>query len=693
MTKIREEGRTMKNKLTLNTGLKLIIYVVNMILCTVFVFLGSLPESYNYSVGSVAGADIYASKTFTDTYETEVKAVLARNSVPSIFVRSSEISDQNIKNTTTFFDLASQIREQKGTAMASVNDINTLKANLSNTLGIDVSIADINLFLNMSNSTFSYIRDKGISIVELIMIEDIDESKLNSAVDTQIDSFKETNPFYENYAESFRNVLKSLLKPNSIFDSGATNDAAEVAYSEVMANPVIIEKGTKIVSSGEVVTEHIYSMMVNLELIREGSFDLVILARSLVYVMMVTIVGLLFIRTFRKKDEKDIKIVLLLNITFAIPVIAAFYASQFSNLISFVLFFTVICATYLGISQSVILSYMNILIMWPIYNFDIELMFIMGLTVLVCSVIAGRRDHNNSSALIIILPFVTAILGSVAFNFFHGSTNSEYVNSVLYVSISTIFSLVLAIGLTPIYELVINSASPVRLIELSQQGHPLLKRLFFEASGTSQHSLFVSNLADAAAEAIGADSLLCKVASYYHDIGKLENPTYFTENQTDIANPHDSISVMESVRIITGHTEAGIKLARKYRLPEAIIKIIDEHHGTTYPAYFYYKACDEAKANGLEMPSLENFRYKGHIPSSRESAIVMMADTCEAAIRSMKITDINKCEEEIRKLIRGKINQDQLINSGLSFDDIEKIIIAFRQVYAGTMHERIQYPK
>ena len=683
----------MKNKLTLNTGLKLLVYLINMILCTVFVFLGSLPESYNYSVGSVAGSDIYASKTFTDTYETEVKAVLARNSVPSIFVRSSEISDQNIKDTTTFFDLTSQIREQKGTAMASVSDISTLKANIADSLGIDVSVPDLNLFLNMSNSTFSYVRDKGISIVELIMIEDIDESKLNNAIDTQIENFKVTNPFYGDYADSFRNILKSLLKPNSIFDSSATSDAADIAYSEALANPVIIEKGTKIISSGEVVTEHIYSMMVNLELIREGSFDLVILARSLTYVLLITVVGLFFVRTFRKKEEKDIKIVLLLNITFVIPVIAAFYASQFSNLISFVLFFTVICATYLGISQSVILSFLNLLITWPIYNFDTEVLFVIGLTVLVCAVIAGRRDRNNSSALIIILPFITAVLGSLVFNFFHGSTNSEYINSILYISISTVFSLVLAIGLTPIYELVSNSASPVRLIELSQQGHPLLKRLFFEASGTYQHSLFVSNLADAAADAIGVDSLLCKVASYYHDIGKLENPTYFTENQTDIANPHDSISVMESVRIITGHTEAGIRLARKYRLPEAIVKIIDEHHGTTYPAYFYRKACDEAKANGLDMPSLENFRYKGHIPSSKESAIVMMADTCEAAIRSMKITDIGKCEEEIRKLVRGKIDQDQLINSGLSFDDIEKIIIAFRQVYAGTLHERIQYPK
>ncbi|MBO4459957.1 MAG: HDIG domain-containing protein [Clostridiales bacterium] len=683
----------MKNKPGLNKMLRLITYITNLVLCTVFVFLGSLPESYDYSVGSVANTDIYASKTFTDTYETEYQAIIARNSVASIFVRSSEISEKNVKDTTTFFDLTSQIRQQKLGEVTSLTEINTLKNNLLTSIGIDAPVSDLTVFLNLSDSTFSYMRDKGISIAELIMVEDVDESHLESAIDSQITNFKDANPSYSSYANAFGEILKLIMKPNSIFDSDATNEAASVAYSEAMDNPVIVEKGTKIISSGEVVTEHIYSMMVNLELIRESSFDIIILARSLLYTLILFLVGYFFTRTFSNKERKEFKVFLLLNITFVLPVAVAFYASQFSGLLAFVLFFTVICATYLGVSESVILSYANLLIMWPIYNFDIELLFVMSITILVCATIAGRRDRAYSSALIIILPSVIAISGSLIFNFFHGSTNAEYINSVLYVSISTIFSLILAIGLTPIYELVSNSASPVRLIELSQPGHPLLKRLFFEASGTYQHSLMVSNLADAAADAIGADSLLCKVACYYHDIGKLENPTYFTENQTDIANPHDSISVMESVKIITSHPEEGIKLARKYRLPEAIIKIIDEHHGTTYPAYFYRKACDEAKSNGMDMPSLENFRYKGHIPSSRESGVIMLADTCEAAIRSMKIDDINKCEEKIRELVRGKIDQDQLINSGLSFDDIEKIIIAFRQVYAGAMHERIQYPK
>ena len=205
--------------------------------------------------------------------------------------------------------------------------------------------------------------------------------------------------------------------------------------------------------------------------------------------------------------------------------------------------------------------------------------------------------------------------------------------------------------------------------------------------------MMVASLADAAADAIGADSLFCRVASYFHDIGKLENPIFFTENQADGYNPHNDLTITDSVAIITAHTKDGVKLARKYHLPESFVRVIEEHHGTTYPGYFYYKACKEAEAAGLPQPDVDSFRYQGRIPASKESAIIMISDTAEAAIRSNKLTDIDEIEKLVRRLIKDKIDQDQLINSGLSFDDLEKIVNAFKQVYAGTLHERIAYPQ
>ena len=176
--------------------------------------------------------------------------------------------------------------------------------------------------------------------------------------------------------------------------------------------------------------------------------------------------------------------------------------------------------------------------------------------------------------------------------------------------------------------------------------------------------MMVANLADSAAEAIGANPLLCKVGSYYHDIGKLERPEYFTENQANGVNPHDQLPVEKSIEIITAHPSDGLKLAKKFRLPMAIQNIILEHHGTTCPGYFYLKAQKEAEEKGEPMPPKENFSYKGSVPTTRESAIIMIADSCEAAVRSRGVHDVEEGEILFRKIIKSKIDEDQLVHSG-----------------------------
>ena len=525
------------------------------------------------------------------------------------------------------------------------------------------------------------------------MLGDVNDAMISSKIDEQINSFRESSPSYSKFANSMSAVLKALLEPNTIYDEKATADAANNAYIAVLNEPVIVEKGTKLVESGSIIDAHVYSNLVELELIRDSSFDFVILARVVIYVLVLSAVALVYLNIERKKLKVETPVFYLLIVTFLITIGVSVYLSTLSNLLCITIFFAAVCATYLGTQNGIILSVLNLMFIWPMHGFDSEMFFINLVGIILCSIFAGRTDKIINNAYLIFFPTIATIGTSFAYNFLIGNTRNEYLNSFIFTFVSCIASLVAAIGLSPVFELLCNAASPVKLISLSQPGQHLLKRLFLEASGTHQHSMMVANLADSAAEAIGADSLLCKVAAYYHDIGKLENPEYFTENQHGGENPHDKLTIMESVAIITKHPEDGVKLAKKERLPNAIIKIIDEHHGTTYPSYFYRKAVEDAKAKGLEPPDVNNFRYRGHIPSSRESAIVMMADTCEAAVRSMKTSDVAGAEQLIRVLIKDKIDQDQLINSGLSFDDIEKIIIAFKQVYAGVFHERIKYPE
>ena len=690
----------MSNNKSVKPQFHQIISLVLAALTIVFlVFTGSLPTSYDYEVGSIANQDIYAPRTFADSYETERRAIVARNTVDDIFVRSDKQSEECIDRVDDFFDLTEQQRQVvtqsrlTSSPIAAAEAANQLAANVDQTLNVKVEPEKIAVFFEMSGSTFTYIREKTTGLAELIMLGDVNDAVLSTKIEEQINSFREANPSYSKYADAMSVVLSATLEPNTVFDEKATADSANNAYIAVLNDPVMIDKGSRLVEAGSIIDEHIYSNLVELELIRDSSFNLVILIRAAFYVLIVAACALVYLNIERKKLKISMPIFYMLLVTFLITIGASVYLSTISSLLCIVIFFAAVCAMYLGTQDGIILSVLNLLFVWPMYSFDPEMFFISLVGIVLCSIFAGRTDRIINNAALIFFPTLATIGASISYNFLIGNARTSFLNSVIYTFISCIASLVAAIGLSPIYELISNAASPVKLISLSQPGQHLLKRLFLEATGTHSHSMMVANLADSAAEAIGADALLCKVAAYYHDIGKLENPEYFTENQHDGINPHDKLTVMESVAIITKHPEDGVKLAKKERLPNAIIKIIDEHHGTTYPSYFYRKAVEDAKARGLEPPDINNFKYRGHIPSSRESAIVMLADTCEAAVRSMKTTDVSSAEQLIRALIKDKIDQDQLSNSGLSFDDLEQIVVAFKQVYAGVFHERIKYPE
>ena len=677
---------------------QIVVMVLVALLILLIVFYGYMPDSYNYTVGSISESDIYATRTITDTYQTEYEALIAKNSVAAIFVRNEEISTSNVEDVDTFFTCVTQTRDlinnqTTGTFITEEVGLQNLKSSLRSKFNKNFDDTDLTVFIKMTRSAFSYIEDKGISMTEVLMMSNVNSDSIEGAINEQIESFKQTNPAYSAYADTLFNILTTIVQPNSTYDKAATEDAEDNAYQTAIDNPIVIERGTKIVSAGEVIDDHSLRLLEDLDLINKYGFDYYILARVAAYVILIFGACIFYISIKENDFKINLSVFYILIITYMIPIAASIYLSELSSMLVIELFFTAICAMYMGVSASIILSFSNLFLMWPVYSFDIDTMFVQAISIFVCSCVAGRQNKRFNSAAIIIVPTIAAELATIAFSFFSNATRTEYINAAMMTGLSTIGSLVIAVGLLPIYELFSNRVTPVRLIELSQPGHPILKRLFIEASGTYQHSMMVANLADSAAEAIGADALLCKVASYFHDIGKLENPMYFTENQQGGVNPHDSLTVMESVEIIISHPENGVKLARKHKLPEPIIKIIDEHHGTTYPGYFYNKACEEATAAGLDMPDPANFRYRGHIPSSRESAIVMLADTCEAAIRSSGKTDLDSCEALIRRLIKGKIDQDQLRESGLSFEDIEKIVESFKNFYAGAFHERIKYPE
>ncbi|MDF2523939.1 MAG: phosphohydrolase, partial [Clostridiales bacterium] len=225
-------------------------------------------------------------------------------------------------------------------------------------------------------------------------------------------------------------------------------------------------------------------------------------------------------------------------------------------------------------------------------------------------------------------------------------------------------------------------------LELTNPNQTLLKRLLMEAPGTYHHSLMVGNLAEAATEEIGGNALLARVAAYYHDVGKLRRPNFFMENQMS-DNPHDKMTANLSTLVITSHTGDGAELARKNKVPLIIQEIIKQHHGTTLVAYFYHKAKMNEKG---ETVKLENFRYEGPRPSSKEAAVVMLADSVEAAVRSMMDKTEGKIEGLVRKIIKEKLDDGQLDLCDLTLKDLNTIAKAFMRVLSGFFHEREEYP-
>ncbi len=239
---------------------------------------------------------------------------------------------------------------------------------------------------------------------------------------------------------------------------------------------------------------------------------------------------------------------------------------------------------------------------------------------------------------------------------------------------------------------VLDVITPFQLMELSRPTHPLFRQLLLKAPGTYHHTLLVSNMAEEAANRIGADGLLARVGAYYHDIGKTLRPFFFTENRVGNINPHDRLDPRTSAQIVISHVQDGLDLARKYRLPSAIQAFIPEHQGTGL-ALSFYRAAVKATGNDGSNVRQEDFRYPGPRPQSKETAIVMLADSCEARVRSAQARSVEEMERIVRETIKAKLDEGELDQSDLTLRDLDTIRQAFLDVLQGVFHPRIQYPE
>ncbi len=314
-------------------------------------------------------------------------------------------------------------------------------------------------------------------------------------------------------------------------------------------------------------------------------------------------------------------------------------------------------------------------------------------TTVACSLgLFSVRDIKKRSQFFFTTPgivFLSYTIVVIAFSMtaFQGWT--ALANELFFIAINAIFIL-FTYPLILLFEKTFNVTTDFTLLELSDTNLPLLKELMTKAPGSFHHSLQVSNLAEAAAGAIGANSLLCRVGGLYHDIGKMENPGYFTENQTE-NNEHNKLKPRMSALVIKAHVSNGVKIAEEHKLPEIIIDFIKTHHGTSLIKFFWDKAQENADEDKKEIRE-EDFRYDGPLPQTKETGILLLADCIEASSRAMKDPNYQKLENLVDKMIETRVSEGQLSKTPLTFKDLTTIKETFLNILVGIYHSRVEYP-
>lgn len=336
------------------------------------------------------------------------------------------------------------------------------------------------------------------------------------------------------------------------------------------------------------------------------------------------------------------------------------------------------------------------------FSFDcFMLSFFAGITGSAAAVyIRSHKDFIRTGTLVATAQFLVNMILTL----FHQGSWDNFWWASLWSVCNGFLSAMLALGMLPFLESFFLRVTPMKLMELADFNQPLLKRLMVEAPGTYHHSLMMATIAEAAASAIGGNPLLCRVGAYYHDIGKLVKPEYFIENQGSLkSNPHGNLAPALSSLVVISHVKEGMALARAAKLPQEIINFIPMHHGTSRIEYFYRQAKEDAQEELIKHDldadpeeahvGEENFRYPGPKPYTKETAILMMADSVEAAARTLEEPNHQRLQDLVHKLVRGKIDDGQLANAPLTISDISKIEEAFTKTLTSIYHARIEYPE
>ncbi|MBN1192382.1 MAG: HDIG domain-containing protein [Coriobacteriia bacterium] len=485
-------------------------------------------------------------------------------------------------------------------------------------------------------------------------------------------------------------VGNEFLAPTVTVDEAATDRAQSEAAERVSPVVIVVQEGENIVEKGDVVTARDIELVRTLGGLEQGTDMTSVIAGIVLMSLLILAAGAYWAAYDERMWGRIRNLMLVSSLLLGMMYVTrlmSLLAPEVSPYLMPVPLVAIFATLLVGPRPAVVITILST-VAGLLLGFSGGVQVVA--TLLAClAAIAALSGLNQRSHLFYAGGFMVVLLGAVSFgaSLASGNAMDEAALSGLQGLIGGVVTAVLMVGLLPFFEFVFGVTTDITLLELGNPSHPLLKRLMTEAPGTYSHSVMVANLAETAADAIGANPLLARVGAYFHDVGKVIRPAFFVENQAGGENPHDSTSPSLSARIIVAHVREGVELAEAHGLPSEVVDIVRQHHGTSVVGYFYDKA---SRKGG---PLLEaDFRYDGRKPTTREAGLVMIGDMAEAGVRSLDEATPTRIESLIRGMVRGKIDDHQLDSTSLTLADIETTIMVYTRMLASVYHPRIEYP-
>lgn len=650
-----------------------------------------VPDRVDLEVGEAAPRAVLAprSVTYVSRYLTEQKREEAARLVPPVYTPpDAEVARRQLAQARGLTDYLTAVRSD---AYLSAEE---RKEAIEAIESLELSPSAISAILSLDHASWTAVVSDVHSVLEQTMRSEIRDSELADAK-RRVGALV-SHTLSPAGTEAVVGLVQAFLVPNCYYDEATTTARRDEARESVLPVSHSIRQGEAVVREGDVVTPLDLEELQSLGLQQERR-GLTWAAGTILFVTLLVGVLVAYIQRLQPELWVRPRRLLLLGLSLVTAVAIARLMVPDHTLLPYlcpVAALAMLASVLIDVQLGVILGVILSAIVGHISGGSLELVVYTLISSLTGTLALSHLEQLNSFARAGALVALANALTLAAFRLLHRNLDPTGLLQLLGAAVANgALSASLTLAAYAFIGRAFGITTSLQLLELARPTHPLFRQLLLNAPGTYHHSIIVGNMAERAAELIGADPLLARVGAYYHDIGKTIRPYFFIENQSDGANPHDRLDAKTSAQIIISHTRDGLALARQYELPERVQDIIAQHHGTTTAGFFYQVARKEAREGGGACTVDEDeFRYPGPVPDTREAAIVMLADV-EAVVRAVRPSTPAEMDKVIHDFIQDKLVSGQLDRCNLTLRDLDQIREAFSSVLKSIFHPRIQYPE